>query len=73
MKKIITRLKNLFTMSKKDVWFELPCQNKDAPIVRYHYRGSSLIINKEDALERAIFVLNDGIKNWKEENQNQVP
>lgn len=50
---------------------EEPCyKGKDgAPDVRYHYQGSKLIVNKEDALDRAIWVMNNSIKEIKEDKK----
>ena len=45
----------------------MPCDDPKAPQVRYYYKGSSLTVNKEDALDRAIYVMNEGISEYRKE------
>lgn len=61
-------VKNLIKVNKKEQWFIFSCEDKAAPIVRYKYVGSSLIIKKEDAMARAIYVLNEGVSDWKNDS-----
>lgn len=61
---MLNLIRKLFVNKKKDFIFE----GKDgAPDVRYYYQGTKLIINKEDAIDRAIWVLNNSISEMKKD------
>lgn len=64
---MIKWIKSLLANKKKQDWYIMPCNDTKAPKVRYYYKGSSLTVNKEDALDRAIYVMNEGISEYRKE------
>lgn len=55
---MIKKLLNYFFGKKKEKWFYFENKDPNCPHVRYRYQGTRLEVNKEDALDRALYILN---------------